>query len=55
MDFIIVSKLQDFGQCWSSVPVVHVHVKERVKSLILPRYASVVGFISLEQTFSLRE
>jgi hypothetical protein len=33
---------------WTIVP----HVRGRVKSLILPKYNWIVGFLSLEQTFS---
>jgi hypothetical protein len=61
MNFIMVLELQGLGQCWVFPPVVHVfgqqivpHVRGRVKSFTLPRYAWVVGFISLEQTSSLK-
>jgi hypothetical protein len=53
----MVSKPQALGQCWvfpSNVEHVFgqkiLHVRGRVKSPTLPRYAWVVGFISPEQT-----
>jgi hypothetical protein len=56
----MISEPQALGQCWAFPhDVEHVfgqkmpHVRGRVKSPTLPRYAWVVGFISLEQTSSL--
>jgi hypothetical protein len=64
MDFIMVSKLQGLGPCWAFPPVlpsgcarvwtIVPHVRRRVNSPTLPRYAWVVRFISLEQTSSLK-